>query len=183
MNAAHVHLLVNHIPILGFGFGAILIVVGLWQRREKGITVAAAAVLLVAALGSLIAVSSGEDAEGLVEGLNGITHERIHEHEERAEVANYAAIVTGLAAIGLLVMALRRSFETPAWAWAILLVLVLITTGLMVWAGDAGGKIHHPETRRGFSITADPITVTRSEDSSSGETSDEAEHEAAHEED
>ncbi len=177
MNAAHFHLLVNHVPIIGFGIGVILTLIGLWKRDEKGITTAVVLVLFISAIGSVLSLESGEGAEDLVEGLPGVTHEVIHEHEEMAETANIAGIITGIAALGLLFLAIRKQFETPIWAWVVVLALVLATTTLMAITGNAGGKIRHTEIRSEYTMPDEPADIATVQEQ--GEMEDqEQEHEA-----
>ena len=67
MNAAHFHLIVNHLPLFAAMFGGLLMAAGLWRRSEN-LTRAGLMLGLVAGLGAGLASFSGERAEELVEG-------------------------------------------------------------------------------------------------------------------
>lgn len=141
MNQAYIHLVLNHLPILGSLFGLALLAVGALQRQEV-LTRAGLVTVLVAALLCIPVQLTGEGAEELVEDRPGVTHELIHEHEEAAELAFWVLEVTG--ALALVTLALRGNTRT-----ALLSRLTLLgaaaSFGLMVHTGLEGGQINHPE--------------------------------------
>jgi uncharacterized membrane protein len=70
----------------------------------------------------------------------------IHEHEEAAEVANYAAIALALLALGVLVWR-RRAPEIGTAPTVAVLLGALVVFGLMARTGNLGGQIRHTEIR------------------------------------
>jgi hypothetical protein len=69
MTPVHLHLLVNHLPIVGTMLGVPLLLVALWRRAELGVAVAAALVLGLSGAGAIVAEESGEEAEHVAERL------------------------------------------------------------------------------------------------------------------
>jgi len=147
-NDAHLHLLLNHLPIIGSLLAALLLACGM-AMRSKDLTRVALGLTVLLALITIPVAASGHDAEDVIEGMQGISEDRIDAHQERAEKAVIAMYVTGgFAALGLLVG--LGGGGVPRWASALCLLLLLAASGLMAWTGKAGGEISHPETRPGF---------------------------------
>ena len=143
MNAIHLHLIANHIPILGSVIGLLVLIAGfVFKNREVRIT--AAAILLFAAIGGVVTNKSGEEAEEVVEDLPGVSHDVIHEHEEMAEKAMPFILATAvLAAASLFGEIKRKKFARSA--SLLLLISALGVSTLSGYAGYLGGKIRHPE--------------------------------------
>jgi len=144
MSAAHVHLVLNHVPILGFAFGFLLLSWARWRNSEETAR-AALALLTVVGLTSIAVFLSGEPAEEIVEDLAGVSHDAIEVHEEFAELAMIVAVVVGLAAGGALVAFWKRTM--PSWVMNVALVASFVTFGMMTYTGFQGGQIHHQEVR------------------------------------
>lgn len=143
MNGAHVHLLLNHIPILGTLFALILLCFGYFLRQEI-LSKAALWTLVVAALISIPAFLSGEEAEHAVEGIIGVSMVSVEEHEEQAEIAYWAILFSGAIALGTLLSAMKG--RTLNRTLLLLNVCFMVGTfALMARAGNSGGSIRHPE--------------------------------------
>lgn len=148
MNPAHIHLLVNHLPIVGSFFAVPVVALALWRRENLGALRAAALVLVLAAIGAGVANATGDGAEEAIEDSGWASERMIHEHEERADVATPIAVVTGIAAVAALIWSERKKVVNPAVVGA-LGVLSLLSAGSMAWVGAAGGVIRHDEIRDG----------------------------------
>jgi hypothetical protein len=146
MNDAHLHLLVNHLPILGFFLAFPVLLVALWRRREPGVMVAAAALLALAGAGGPIAEETGEGAEEVVENLPDVSEAAIHQHEERAELAVPVGIVTGLLAVGVAVWSVRRG-SIPVGGVVGVLAANVVAAAAAASVGLSGGAIRHSEIR------------------------------------
>ena len=145
MSAAHLHLMLNHIPFLGLVFGAVLLAYGLWRGAED-VQKASLGLLAVAGLSAIAVYLTGEPAEKIVEGLSGVSHDAAEAHEEWGWYALIAGIATGVVALGtLLVGWMRERLERGAVVLA--LVLALLSSGLIGYTANLGGKISHPELR------------------------------------
>ena len=156
MDPAHLHLIVNHVPILGTLFALVLGAYGA-ARRQPDVVRAALLALVVVGVASVVATRSGEGAEEVVEDLPGVSERVIHEHEEAAEVANYAAIALSILALGVLVWR-RRQPDVGLAPTAVLLVGTALVFGLMARAGNLGGQIRHTEIRDGTAEVLGPAT-------------------------
>ncbi|WP_022836298.1 hypothetical protein [Salisaeta longa] len=151
-NGAHLHLMVNHLPILGTLFGALGLAYGL-LRAQAAVQRAALGLLVIAALGGVAAYYSGESAEDIVEGLAGVSHAWIEAHESTGEYTIYAGVATGL--LALLTLWMSRGRELLHRGLVVTtLVLSLGTFGLAAYAANQGGKISHPELRSGTTPAA-----------------------------
>lgn len=146
MSGAHLHLLVNHAPILGAFFALALFIASyIWAPNVLRRT--AFVVLIGAAIASAVADLSGDPAEDAIRGFPGVKREVIHDHEGMAEKSFIVAGVAGVIALALLVRS-RRS-PVPSSAGAIGLLLSAIVAGMMGYTGLLGGRIRHTEVRPG----------------------------------
>lgn len=143
MNEAHIHLLVNHFPIMGSFFSLILLGAG-FILKNATVRKTAYSVLLFSSLMTLPAFFSGEGAEEIVEEIPGMTHDIIHDHEETAELALWISQLAGIAAAFALYfeITLHRLSRVVS---IITLVFNLALFGSMTRTGNTGGKIRHPE--------------------------------------
>jgi len=143
MDPAHIHLLTNHIPVIGTLFGLVVLLYGMLGKKHD-VTRASLGLFVLAGSGAGIAYLSGERSEDTVEGLPGVTEAFVEAHEEAALIALIAAIVLGV--VALLVLLFRRQ-QIPRWATVTTLVLALGTMGVMGWTANLGGQIRHTEIR------------------------------------
>ena len=147
MNAAHLHLIVNHLPIVGYVIGVLLVACTFARRGDRGMFLASVLVLLFAGGGSLAAYFTGEPAEEIVEELSDVPEVLIERHEDAAKVATLlAAIFTGLT-VAVSFLALRREGPISLVPMLILLLAGLVVCAAMGWAGNLGGQIRHSEIR------------------------------------
>lgn len=145
MNGAQLHMLVNHLPVLGTAFGAALVAAGLLLRKDD-VAKAGLWALVLAALSALPAYFSGEEAEEVVEHLPGVLEPLIHDHEELAEKALAAALIMGGTAAGALWRLRTAATRVPL---AVALAFSLPVLGLMAYTAHLGGLIRHSELRPG----------------------------------
>lgn len=142
-NWAHIHVMINHLPIIGFPLVAVVLAMGLARRSRDLLLVATALTVLIGA-GTFAVKQSGEQAEEVVEQAVWADDDLIHEHEEAAEKATIAALVTAL--IAAAVWFRLRGQAAPALGGpTLVLALLLVTSGLMAWTALEGGPIRHDE--------------------------------------
>lgn len=154
-NAAHLHLLVNHFPIIGTFLAVPLLVLAILLRKERGLLLASVFLLVVTAASGWASMQTGEKAMDMIEGQEESKWYRIYEeadvgeHEERAEKAMYVAVPTAVLGVVVLLLARRRTVENPLPRFWLVLLLGAAgaTAGAMAWAGNAGGVIMHREIR------------------------------------
>lgn len=142
MNAAYLHLTVNTMPII-LNFVALPMV--LYAMMARNATAMRIALVIVIATGLIGVVTyySGQQAEEIVEELEGVNAVAIEPHEEAALYAYVLLCVEGVAAIAGLI--LMRRGEMPRWASVILLIVIVVTTATVLRTASLGGRIHHPE--------------------------------------
>ena len=155
-NSAHVHLLLNHVPTIGFGIGLLLFLAGLVGKSDvlKRTSLVLFFVVAVVAIATFV---SGNAAEAVLTGTGrtdfppGVSPAAIRAHEDAALLAFAVMEVTGFFS-WLALWQWRRVAESsrlPGWNVPIVLVLSLVTFGLMARAAELGGDINHPEIREG----------------------------------
>lgn len=143
MNAAHLHLLINHVPVLATFFSIAVLVWGIAAKSEA-IKKVALVGFLVAGLFVIVAYQSGESAEDIVENIPAVTHDTIEAHEEAANIARWLTILLGIGGAAGLFMVSRRVKGLKNFLWALLL-LGVITAGFLAYTAYQGGFIRHPE--------------------------------------
>ena len=150
MDPVRIHLVLNHLPVIGSGLALLTLLVGIVRANLTVIRTALA--LAVVALAAVPVVSwSGEEAEKVVEDaawLDADGAEWLDEHEERGEVA----INTLLSALAVCVIALAIGAWRESWlrvAAIVAAVSLAIGLGNGLWAAASGGKIRHTEIRNG----------------------------------
>jgi len=142
MNPAHLHLLLNHVAILGSLFSLLIFISG--RLMSENVLVRTALIGFVfSALISIPVFLTGEPAEELVEDLPGITHEIIHSHEEAAEFSIWMIEILGV--ISLISFFISDKFKR--FIYLLILLFGFISVASLVYTGMEGGKIRHSEIR------------------------------------
>lgn len=142
-DGAHIHLLLNHVPILGPVFVIPLLLAGI-LKKDRSLQIAGLLFAVAVALVTIPAFVTGEEAEHAVEGRPGVSEVSIEEHEEGAEIAYYAMLMSGALALGTWLSARGNRQVSAPLAW-ITIVMMAITFVLMARTGNSGGKIRHTE--------------------------------------
>lgn len=145
MDAVHLHLIINHVPIF-MTFVSIAVLLWGWIRSNNSIINLALVGFILAAVFSIVAVQSGEGAEEAVEHLAGVSEHLIHEHEEAAETANWIGILLGIAALGGLFIQKYKASMLKLYL-GFVLILGVISAGFYTYTGYEGGMIRHTEIR------------------------------------
>lgn len=146
MNAPQVHLMMNHIPLIGVMFAALALAAGLLWRSGAILRLGLATLVLVALAGIPVFLS-GEPAEETIEDAAGVSHATIESHEDSARPAMIGLELLGLVALAALFRSRGRTVA-PRFA-ALLLVAVIALGGGLAWTAHLGGQIRHPELRGG----------------------------------
>jgi len=158
VNYAHLHLLLNHVPVIGsiVGFGLFLIsFFGKNEDLRKSSYIIFAAVALV----TIPAFLSGFGAQQMIKGP-GVSDALINRHEGSALLSLWFMELTGAIAL----VGLWQSHTTappPRWNVSAVMLFSILTVVLMARTGNTGGDIRHPELRPGAEATApEPTTIT-----------------------
>ncbi len=151
MDGTHVHLLLNHFPIIGTLIGTLLLIYSFLKKEIKIQQISLAIIFVMAAL-AIPVFLTGETAEEAVENLPGVMESVIHEHEEASEVAFWVMMATGLLAlISIGMQMLETGFAKTL--IIITLILSIVSSGLMARAGYLGGQIRHTELNGNITST------------------------------
>lgn len=150
MNDAHLHLVVNHLPII-IPIAAVVVLVAGFILKSEVVKRVSYFLFLVAAICTMPAFATGEGAEEVAEGLPGVTDHLIHEHEEKAEgfaILNYLLGLISL--VGIWASWKQKQFAKWIAIVVFLFAIVVIIKGREV--GTSGGEIRHTEIRKGAKI-------------------------------
>lgn len=147
IDLAYVHVVLNHVPIIGFA-GGILLLASALVARSRDLAVAGLVALVLVALVSLPVYFTGEHAEERVEHLAGVSHDDIEEHEDAAWFAIVFIEIVGAAALVALIIT-RRRVELSRGILTAILLLSLFTSTVIARTAYLGGKIRHTEFSSG----------------------------------
>lgn len=137
MNLAHAHLLLNHVPTVGFAFGIAFSVAAL-VRTSEDLKRASFVVFFGVALVAIPTYVSGNAAHDVLQQDPGVSQDLIAAHQNAAMLALIPMEVTGL--VAWMALWRFRPWNVPA-----VLSLSIVTFALMARAATVGGQIRHPE--------------------------------------
>jgi hypothetical protein len=145
MNLAHLHLLLNHIPVLGVALG-LVVLAGAAVRHHTFLARCALVLFIVSALVAIPTYFTGEPAEDLVEGAAGDIETWVEPHEESALVS--LGLVETLGVLSLIGLWMGRGRPAlPRGVLGLTLVAAAIAAGSLAWTANLGGQIRHSEIR------------------------------------
>jgi uncharacterized membrane protein len=154
MNDAHLHLLVNHFPIISAVLGIGILITGLLIKNDV-VKNTAYVLFVVAGIFGAFSVGTGEGAEKLVEDMPNIGPDIIHEHEELAE--KFVLVLYATAVFSLLSLFTSVKKHKVSFILSILtLGLALLTGFLSINVGTSGGEIRHTEIRK---VIKEPVMI------------------------
>jgi uncharacterized membrane protein YjdF len=148
MNPTHIHLLLNHFPIIGTLIGSAILLYSIIKKQNTG-KITGAFIIVFMAIIAVPVLLTGEPAEESVKHLSGISKALIHEHEEASEKAFWLMEITGVFSLLAIIFYKIKSAFAPK-AFLVAFTFSAITFFAMAWAGNLGGKIRHPETSEAF---------------------------------
>ncbi|HEU5261192.1 MAG TPA: hypothetical protein VFU41_07185 [Gemmatimonadales bacterium] len=145
MNWAHIHLLLNHVPVLGTIFGLALLAYAVFKRNDD-LKRLALGMFVVVGLLALPVYFTGEPAEETVEHVVGDSKSFVKAHEAAALVSLIGVELLGLIALVGLYLS-RGGRPLSAKITRATLVVSLVAAGLMARTANLGGQIRHAEIR------------------------------------
>jgi hypothetical protein len=143
-NGAHIHLVVNEVPIMGALFALVLLVVAVLGNARDGFVWAALVVLGVSFVGLLVAFFTGDPALAVISGAPRTSATALSEHHVRALVASGLFVVVAAVGVTAAIFA-RRNGTFSRRSVLALLATTTLAGGALAWTGLAGGRINHPE--------------------------------------
>lgn len=145
MNQAHLHLLLNHLPILGSLFGILTLIAGFILKNDN-VKRTALGLFAVAAITAIPAYLTGEGAEEVVESLPGVSENLIEAHEDMANIFLWVVGALGLLSLATLFTDLKAQKITST-MYIITFVASLAAMAFGAKVGASGGEIRHTEIR------------------------------------
>src|SRR5215831_2560373 len=142
MNLAHVHLLLNHFPTIGFGIGLALYVAAMIGKKDDLKRASLVILFLIAAV-AIPTYMSGNAAEEVLKD-KGVSSSAIRAHEDAALWAFIVMQITGFLA-WLSLWQYRVVRRVPGWTTPVILILSLMSFAAMARTANLGGEIRHPE--------------------------------------
>lgn len=145
MNDAHLHLILNHLPIIIPAIGLLVMIGGLIFSSEI-VKRVAYLIFILGAIAAFPAFSTGEGAEEVVENLPGVNEQLIKTHEEIAETFSILCYILG----GVSLLGLWSNFYKKSFSNSVSYVIILISIITLYYAkqtGTTGGEIRHTEIR------------------------------------
>jgi len=132
MSWGHLHLLLNHVPVIGTLLGLLLLLVAFGRKNEELKKVTLGLFVLIA-LVTVPVYLTGEPAEEMVENIPGVSEAMIEQHENAALFSLIAVEVGGIIALaGLLLFGRKKGLGN-------LLAIVTLSFLSGYWRPHAGG--------------------------------------------
>jgi uncharacterized membrane protein len=152
MNDAHLHMVVNHFPIIGTILAIGILIAGL-LTKNNGVKKTSYCLFIVAAIFAALSMGTGEGAEELVENMPSVGKGIIHEHEEIAEKLAIVLYALGLLSIVAIYLNFKKNSKEKIVSY-IILGLALASLVVVQKVGTSGGEIRHTEIRENSQNTA-----------------------------
>ncbi len=149
MNWVHLHLALNHIPVLGTLFIGILFVIGVVKQSPEIMRLSLIAFVALTVI-SIPIKFTGDFAYESTAEADWMPGDIAQAHEQAADQATSAIFLLGLVSMFGLYLG-RAGRQLPLWLLAMTLVLTVITFFLMARAANLGGQLRHEEIR--------PVTI------------------------
>ena len=162
MNDAHLHLLVNHFPIIGPILGLGILIVGIILKNNS-VKNTAYSLFIVSAIFAAFSMGTGDGAEHAVNNLPGVTKELIHTHEGYAEKLAILLYVLGIISIGGIYLSFKNHPKSKLVSYSILFVSI-VGVFIAQKVGTSGGEVRHTEIRSNALQTVGATQNTAVED-------------------
>jgi uncharacterized membrane protein len=151
MNEAHLHMVVNHFPIIGTILAIGILIAGLLSKNRSIINTSYV-LFVIGAIFGILSMNTGEGAEELVEDMPGIGWKIIHEHEELAEKMALLLDILGVLSLVGFYLQYKKNAKEKSVSYIILLIGIA-SLFVIQKVGTSGGEIRHTEIRKDFSNT------------------------------
>ena len=157
MNGAHLHLIVNELPIIAVFTSAVLLAIALVARSRDTWVRAGFLALAAAVVGAAAAFFTGDPAVDVIAGMPQTSNRALSQHHTRASIASLLVCVAALASVVVFARARKRGGRFGRRAIAIVLVAVLAAAVALAWTGLAGGRVNHPELQHRGDLADGPV--------------------------
>jgi hypothetical protein len=151
LSPAHLHVALNHIPIIGLAVASFPILLGIVAQCRTTIATGLLATLLCAAAMPAIMQTGGKAADAFDNGsclppLDEAGKNALNNHASRAETTTAVVYASALLSV-LALLALIKFPQAARWLAFAVLLGNGISILLSIWTAQAGGLIRHQEFR------------------------------------
>jgi uncharacterized membrane protein len=147
LNLAHTHLLLNHLPTIGFAIALFVYIGGFFTSSDSLRKVGLVLFFLVAVM-AIPTYVTGQAAERVLcpelKCPPDVSAQIIRKHEDLALLAFFFMETTGFFA-WLALWQLRKTSQIAGWNWTIVLLFSIVAVGAMALAAGEGSEIRHAE--------------------------------------
>ncbi len=150
MNEAHLHMVVNHFPIIGTILAIGILIAGVVLKNNT-VRNTSYFIFIIAAIFGGLSMGTGEGAEGIVKDMPTVGWEIIHEHEELAEKLAILLYVLGALSAVALYLDFKKNAKEKLVSFFIL-GIGIISLFIVQKVGTSGGEIRHTEIRTNTTI-------------------------------
>jgi len=148
MNAAHLHLMFNHLPIVGLGFAILLNLLAVFGKSPEVKKLSCWFYILIGLL-AILPILTGDGAGEILETYPGISKDAIENHETWAYIFFYGLMLNGVLSLTALWFS-RKKPELVKKLGLATLVIALVLLFFAYQTGVTAGKIRHPEIEQGI---------------------------------
>ncbi len=142
MNLAYIHLLLNHLPIVGIPIAVAFLVFGLAKKNVPTQRFSLIVLCVLAAVAVPVYLT-GEPAEHLIENMPGIGESVIESHEDAAMYSLVLSLATGaIAFLALFFPGETKQSRTINFCVIFVGVIAIVS---LAFTANLGGQIRHSE--------------------------------------
>ena len=142
---AHIHLLVNHFPILGSIFVLMLFLIAL-IFKQGFLQKLSLWFLAGIALFTAVAYASGGGTKRAVRELPQVSETMMRAHEQVARYGLVMMFLAGIVSLGGILLYSKRP-TLPLYLRITVLLILFVSVAVLTYVGFLGGQIMHPEIR------------------------------------
>jgi hypothetical protein len=143
MNGAHLHLLLNHIPVTGSLFAFVLLLAGIIKKNHTLITAGLISVIIFSVF-IIVAYLTGQEASNVVEQMSSINRNFLEEHSKLSEIVLWLYLLNGILALATVVTLIQTGKVSRILLYINLGVLLFMCI-LVAKTAYIGGHIRHSE--------------------------------------
>jgi hypothetical protein len=152
MNAAQLHLLFCHFPIVGLAFAGLVNLSAL-VKKNRELQILTLWAFVVLGIFALVAYFTGDGAEKIMETYPGITEDLVEPHENLALFFFIGLMIT--TAIAMAGLYITKTKEQVLKKFTMILLIASILLGVLAgMTGSTGGAIRHTEIKQGVYLKA-----------------------------
>jgi ascorbate-specific PTS system EIIC-type component UlaA len=157
--------MLNHAPVIGVVFAALLLSVAVLRHSDELTKVAFGFLVLLGGATALV-FATGGPAEQAIEKLPTFSREITERHEDAAVAATAVMVAIGVFALIALVVYRRRPVARRVTVTAVVAVFAAI--GVVGYVANLGGQIRHTEIRAGAGAASAAAGVAQSTEAQQG---------------